>query len=321
MTGKPTQHGWSPEALFNKALLYVGEMESHAPDDWQHRLWASLSLELLARAALAGISPTLLADRNNWRNIYHALGHPPTAKRFAPVSIRITEVLAILHELCPEFTKELLDSCIEQCGQRNAELHSGEDAIAGPGTSSWLPQYYASCQAFLNSLGKPLEELFKDPKLAGEMIASLKDSAAKSVEKDIHDHAEIWGKKDADERDVLKDQATTWASRHKGHRAACPACGCSALLRGSPQGSVSTDIRQDIVVQKQTMLPSAFECVACGLKISGLSKLSACGLGDAFVSTTNLSPAEFFGLYTEQDLDEARASAAEPEYEEDFNEY
>jgi hypothetical protein len=69
------------------------------------------------------------------------------------------------------------------------------------------------------------------------------------------------------------------------------------------------------------MLPSAFECVACGLKISGLSKLSACGLGDAFVSTTNLSPAEFFGLYTEQDLDEARASAAEPEYEEDFHEY
>jgi len=110
MTGKPTQHGWSLEALLSKALLYVEEMESYAPDDWQHRLWASLSLELLARAALAGISPTLLADRNNWRNIYHALGNPPTAKRFAPVSIKVTEVLSILHELYPEFTKELLDS-------------------------------------------------------------------------------------------------------------------------------------------------------------------------------------------------------------------
>jgi hypothetical protein len=110
MIGKPTQHGWSPEALFSKALLYVGEMERYAPDDWQHRLWASLSLELLARAALAGISPTLLADRSNWRNVYHALGHPPTAKRFAPVSIRITEVLTILHELCPEFTKEFMSA-------------------------------------------------------------------------------------------------------------------------------------------------------------------------------------------------------------------
>ncbi|MCC6263341.1 MAG: hypothetical protein IT169_07175 [Bryobacterales bacterium] len=295
-------------------------MEDYSPDDWQHRLWASLSLELLARAALAAISPTLLADRGNWRNVYHALGHPPTAKRFGPVSIRVTEVLNILHELRPEFTKELLDSCIEECAYRNAELHSGEDAISGTGTSTWLPQYYASCQAFLASLGKALQDLFRDPKLAEQMIASLKDTAAKSVEKEIHVHKEKWGKTEQKQQTVLSGQAATWASRHAGHRAVCPACGSPALLRGSPQGSVSTDIGQDVVVQKQTMLPAAFECVACGLKISGLSKLAACGLGDAFVSTTTLSPAEFFGLYTEQDLDEACASAAEPEWEEDFNE-
>ena len=71
---------------------------------------------------------------------------------------------------------------------------------------------------------------------------------------------------------------------------------------------------------KQTMLPSALKCIACGLKITGLSKLSACGLGDAFISTTTLTPAEFFGLYTEQDLAEARSSGGEPEWEEDFNE-
>lgn len=119
----------------------------------------------------------------------------------------------------------------------------------------------------------------------------------------------------------MADQATTWASRHAGHRAGCPACGSAALVRGVGQGTVTTDVRQDLVVQKQTMLPSVFECVACGLKISGLSKLAACGLGDAFVATTTLSPAEYFGLYTEQDLEEARATAAEPECEEDFNEF
>ena len=58
------------------------------------------------------------------------------------------------------------------------------------------------------------------------------------------------------------------------------------------------------------MLPSAFECIACGLKISGLSKLSACGLGDAFTSTTRMTPAEYFGLYTEQDLEQARQKAS-----------
>lgn len=65
MNQEVSLHGWSPEALFNKALLYVGEMEKHAADHWQHRFWASLSIELLARAALAGISPILLADRKD----------------------------------------------------------------------------------------------------------------------------------------------------------------------------------------------------------------------------------------------------------------
>ena len=74
MSGTPTQHPWSAEALFNKAILYIGEMEHCAPDDWQHRLWASLSLELLARAALANISQTLLEDRQNWRNINPTVG-------------------------------------------------------------------------------------------------------------------------------------------------------------------------------------------------------------------------------------------------------
>lgn len=58
------------------------------------------------------------------------------------------------------------------------------------------------------------------------------------------------------------------------------------LIRGSRHGDVSTEIGKDEVVQRQTMLPSSFECLACKLKISGISKLSACGLGDAFTATS-----------------------------------
>jgi hypothetical protein len=321
MTGVPTQNGWSAEALFSKALLYIGEMEGHTTDDWQHRLWATLSLELIARAALANISPTLLADRQSWRNIHYALGHPWTAPKKVPISIGIKEVLEILQELIPEFTNELKDACVEQCGHRNAELHSGENAFAGSGTSSWLPQYYASCKVFLESMGKGLGDLFTEVKLAERLIASIQDTAAKSVGKDIDTHKKLWQEKNGDDQAASTQQATAWASRHAGHRVTCPACANPALLRGKGQGGVATEIGQDEVIQKQTMLPSTFECIACGLKISGLSKLSASGLGDAFTATTTLSPAEYFGLYTEQDLDEARASAAEPEYEEDFNVY
>ena len=56
---------WSEEALFGKALLYIERMESYTADDWQFGFWSALSLELLARAALAHISPVLLADTKN----------------------------------------------------------------------------------------------------------------------------------------------------------------------------------------------------------------------------------------------------------------
>ncbi len=84
---------------------------------------------------------------------------------------------------------------------------------------------------------------------------------------------------------------------------------------------MTTEVGEDVIVQKQTMLPSVFECIACGLKISGLSKLSACGRGDAFTATSRASPAEFFGLHTAQELEAASGKSLEPEWEDDFNEH
>jgi len=320
VTAQPTQHAWSSEALFNKALLYVGEMQRHTADDWQFGFWSSLSLELLARAALAHVSPTLLAERRDWRNTYHALGHAATKKGFIPSSITTSEVLSILQELLRDFTKELDDFCASHCARRNAELHSGEGVFADLGTSAWLPKYYATCGVFLRSMGKSLGDLFDDPKTAEEMVVSLQDSAAKAVAKDVGAYRQVWGNKNPDEQKASLAQATAWATRHSGHRVPCPACGSPALIHGSSQGVVTTQVGEDVIVQKQTMQPSAFQCIACGLKIFGFSKLSACGLGDAFTATSRSSPAEFFGLHTDEELEEASEKSLEPEGEEDFNE-
>ena len=186
--------------------------------------------------------------------------------------------------------------------RRNAELHTGEDAFAGIGTSEWLPYFYMSCKVLLESMGKELKDLFDDPKSAEGLIASLQDTAAKAVWGEIDSHSKLWVAKSKEEQQMLFSQATSWATRMAGHRTMCPACGCPALIRGSPHGDVSSEIGEYAVVQKQTMLPSTFECVACKLKISGISKLSACGLGDAFTATAAISPAQFFGLYTERNL-------------------
>jgi hypothetical protein len=320
MTAKAAEHAWSSEALFDKALLFVEEMEKYTAEDWQFGLWASLSLEMIARASLAHISPTLLANRKDWRNIHYALENPATSIGFVPTSVGTSEVLSILKELVPEFTNELFEACFTHCVRRNAELHSGEEAFAGLGTSSWLPQHYASCKVLLESMGNTLDDLFENSKEAEKLAASLKDTAAKAVEKEIKDCREKWEARSADERAASVTQAISWASRHTGHRTKCPACNSPALLHGSSHGSVTTDVNEDQVIQKQTMLPSSFECIACSLRISSISKLSACGLGDAFTATSKFSVAEFFGLHTDEELAEAKA-VGQPEWEDDFNEY
>lgn len=323
MSNIVTPSPWSTESLYAKAQLYLNEMDSYAADEWQYGFWSSLCLELLLRASLAKISPILLADSGNWRNVTHALGQEPTAKKFTPSSIPTKEVIARLKELVPTFNDEIAGFCGTHTDRRNAELHSGEMVFSSVGTSDWLPKFYKACRVLLQSFDNDLADFVQDPDNAIAMIESLQDAAAKAVNQDIKAHAKVWENKTEDERNNAILQATTWATRHTGHRTECPSCNSPALLQGSPSGEVTTSLDEDEIVQKQTMLPSSFECIACGLKVSGYSKLSACGLGDAFSEKTTYTAAEFFELYTEDDLEEAREEGRSEsgEYEPDFNEY
>lgn len=315
MSSSPSLHPWSEEALFSKARLYIEQMESHASDDWQLGFWSSLSLELLARAAIAHISPVLLADAKDPQNLVHALGLEPTQKKFIPKSIPAQEVFNRLKVLVPTYSEEVSGFCAQHANRRNAELHSGQLAFANK-PPDWLPQFYMVCRILLDSMGRRLSDFVSDEDSAQAMIASYEDDAAKAVEQIIKAHYQVWLGKDEDERTAASVRADVWAARQKGHRVNCPACGCRALIFGNPVGKVSKKIEGEHVIQKQAMLPSKFSCVACSLRIDGLSKLVACRLGSQFTDTSTYSPAEFFKLYTEEDLEEALAGLGP---DDDFN--
>lgn len=309
-------HPWSVRSLVGKAALYIDRMESVTADDWQYGLWSALGLELLARAALAKISPTLLAD--DWRNVSYALGHPSMVKKFSPASVTTSEVFKRLKELLPSFTDEIAGFCSQHIDRRNSELHSGELAFVDAGTSAWLAKFYLTCKVLLVHLEMELADLFSNPEAVQSLIESLEDAAAKAVDKDIKAHKQVWLNKSGEEQEKATLAAKTWAQRHSGHRAPCPACRNIGLLQASPGGPVATQVTEDEVVERQTVLPSSFECVACGLRIAGLSRLSACGLGDAFTAKSTFLPSEFFGLYTDDDLEEARREG--PQFIDDMNE-
>ena len=306
-------HPWSEDSLFNKAKLYVEQMESES-ENWIAGLWSVLSLELLARAALAHISPVLLAHDGDWRNLTHALGRDPISRQFRPRSIPSTELFQRTHKLIQEFTEEHRLFCVRQADRRNTELHTGDLAFARD--SDWRPRFYQVCKVLVESMDRKLIDFVSDSKTACKMINTLKDTAAKSVRQDIKSYNNIWSKKPEDERKKAATEAAKRSTSDKGHRVKCPACGSSALVRGEPFGPVETRIDDDEIVVRQGMMPSSFECTACGLKIVGLSRLTECEFGDTFSDTVRYTVDEYYADYLEAYVSDYYAGY----YEEDMNE-
>jgi len=293
-------------------------MEASADKDELFAFWSALLLELLARAALATVSPVLLAAEMNWRNAAYAVGLSTTKRGFSPISASSKDVLLRLSETQPTFTAEHVSFCTTHFDRRNSELHTGEVAFSSLGSSQWLPHFYKVSKVLLAAMNKDLSALFSDSESAEAMIVALDDAAAKAVLQDVNAHKVVWFRKLESERIEATAQAAVWAARQIGHRVRCPSCESTSLLQGSPVGPVKTEVVDFEVYQRQKVVPSIFACNACGLRISGYSKLMACGLGDSYTATTISSAADFFGLFSESDLERARQEGLS---EDDFNEY
>jgi hypothetical protein len=79
-----------------------------------------------------------------------------------------------------------------------------------------------------------------------------------------------------------------------GHRVDCPACTTKALVFGDPIAAAHKTIVGDEITEVQEYLPSKFECVACKLKIAGLSRLSAAGIGSRYKKTSVYDAAAYY---------------------------
>lgn len=296
----PTPENWNAEALFLKAQRYAERMAESDSNGWEQALWSSLSLELLARAALSNVSPALLADNDkNWTSLFHALGFEPTEKKFAPKSISVTEVFKRLTAIFPgSFIQEHESFCVLHTGRRNSELHSGEAVFDGISSSSWQPRFYAACKALLATMGLTLADFVdgSEADVAERLIAAAADQSAKAVQADVEAHRKVWFAMGDNERASLTESAVVWAARHDGHRVKCPACESVALVQGEAivPAVMKLNAEESLIIETQDCLPSQFECVACRLKILGLSRLTSIGLGDRFKKTDTYDAAEYY---------------------------
>ena len=324
MDATPNGHPWSVELLLGKAKLYAVEMMKTDAEDWKYALFSAFVLEYVLRAALARISPALLAQTDDWRNIHYALHMENTNRRKSPKSVPIAEVIKRLSELLPVFTKEMSDFCFEHMNRRNEELHTGASSVEIP-DKTWAAQFYRVCEVLLRFVESDLDLLLPDPAPARRMIEGLNEEAAKTARKDVEAHKLVWKKKTDDEKSAAMNRAGQWATRNRGHRVPCPSCDTEALLFGEASGPVAQELNGDVIVTKRRMLPTEFACRACDLRISGFSKLLGCGLGIEYTVTSEFSPEEHFELYTPEEVEEAREEGRRENWrnlmEEDFNEY
>lgn len=145
-------------------------------------------------------------------------------------------------------------------------------------------------------MGLTLEEFVgaDEAKVAESLMAAAADESAKAVKGDVEAHSKVWQAKGADERALLLAQAELWATRQSGHRVQCPACGSPALVVGAPVSAPVRKLNDDEIVERQEYLPGHFECIACGLKIGGLSRLAVVGLADRYTSTQVYDAAEYY---------------------------
>jgi len=271
-------------------------MAENDDTEWKFGLWSSFALEMLVRSAVARVSPALLADSQDWANVLYGLGVQPKRAKFVPKSAAITELLSRAEEVVPDFSREHANFCANHFARRNSEVHTGSYPFANIGTATWLPMFYSVCDVLLKSIGESLESLLgaETAEQAKEDIDALRDETAKSVKGTINAHETVWQQKTDDERITAVSQAETVSLRHYGHRVMCPSCGSTALLHGKAAGEAKRTVDSDGIYERQVMKPESFSCIACGLRITGFSKLLAAGLGDTFISTSHYDAVEYF---------------------------
>ena len=146
---------WTKDALFSKAKLFIEKAAAEDKDSSYYGIFSALALELLARAALANIHPTLLADADaNQKNVLYALDRLDSSA--SPKSIMTKQVIALCGSLIPDFNSDLQKLALSMTERRNEELHSGGAAFQEYNQDLWIGSFYKACQVLTASMGESL---------------------------------------------------------------------------------------------------------------------------------------------------------------------
>jgi hypothetical protein len=281
------------KALCVKAKLFI----NRAMDDDESRsfdeqaLWASLALELLAKAALARVNPLLIAEpTEDGSNLLMASGLMEGDARFTSVKAKT------LFTRCQRSFKPFnLAEAAKITNARNEYLHGGGVGFATLPPHAWWPRYWAQAVILISALDMDIGD-FVGTDREDTVTAHLSQNA-KNVEHRTEALIERAKQRLSQYRSgtLPAKVAAEWKPGSMDVDAGlkyrtvetCPACGAEGRLEGEMVSDTDYHYEriseEDYEVSVSITVDSAyFSCSTCLLILNGYELIVQAGLPETF---------------------------------------
>jgi hypothetical protein len=273
-------------------------------DDGEYHLWASVALEVLGKATLSRVHPTLVADPSHFESVLAAVGMPSGV----PVkSITAVTLYERLQRVVDAFDDRMKRHATLLANRRNAELHSGENPIEGLDADAWAPEFWAICEVLLEHQRRSLadwlgdDEAVRIARVIADRTQLLRQTVLARIQRRREDLDRRYPPNSAEREDATRraDGRSVPARILRGADAvsehACPSCGMKGWLSGSFEfeeitGSTGEPGEPSWDLVELTYDTETFRCSECGLVLDGRDELSVAQLPDSFVIEEEREP-------------------------------
>jgi hypothetical protein len=255
----------------------------------ERAMWASMSLELLAKAALSRVSPLLIAEPNEeGTNLLAASGLTEAEARF--ISVRAKTVYVRCARAFKPFSSA---DALRITQARNEYVHGTGTGYGGIPAHAWWPRFWAQAAILIEAQDKSLRDLLGDRSDTAERHL---DQNAKNVE-----HRTLSLISRAKQRVLERATGNVPARVARASRgpfdlladlaysgsASCPACGEQGTLEADESEVVGRETVQvgehewEQYVTRRAF-PDYFSCANCELVLDRIELLEEAGLPDEF---------------------------------------
>jgi hypothetical protein len=281
------------EGLIAKSRVYIQRAfrAKVAGDLDEYQLWASLALELLGKAALAGIHPSLVVDPNHYESLFAASGVNISTDIKTIGAGTLYKRLGHLHK---HFDTKVKEFCDTISLRRNAELHSGELPFHGMLLDAWEGRYWQAADIITAMLKSSLDEWIgaDQARAPKELLKAAEDATCQAAAKRVERAKEHFQARPKKEREAALKVSETKHAYHYPNmfrlvaehewEVQCPACTGRAFLAGMEYGEEILDTAPgdegwEEEVKKQYGAEE-FRCPTCDLHLDSRQEIEAAGI-------------------------------------------